>query len=400
MRVLHILTSGIFPMPGGMEASVLRIAKALAEPGHSRVIVYTRRQASEWTAAHPSHGTVEAIHLGLEKAFLMAPLEQRGRATTEGVPSEYLLESLRMDYLLALSAIREKIAAEPGAEHILLSFYLTSNGFIAQQIALALGIPHVASVQGSDFSRDFRSPYHVQSIRFVLENSRLTIANNHEQARILAAAFPGARPIRTIHNALEEDVAGQRWASPAGGENRLAADCEFSFKKGTHVLLRAVAELAAHGERISLTVAGRVAAKEKTYWDECRREYTERYPGVFCFPGWLAPDELRALLLSSAAYVSGTFGEGCSLGQMRAMALGLPIVATRTGALPDLCDGAAHVRLCAPGNARELAAAIGTMLAGMRDGSIAVDARRVDEWRRLFSPETERSDWEAALSAL
>ena len=34
-------------MPGGMEASVLRIAKALAEPGHSRVIVYTRRQAIE-----------------------------------------------------------------------------------------------------------------------------------------------------------------------------------------------------------------------------------------------------------------------------------------------------------------------------------------------------------------
>ena len=387
-------------MPGGQESSVLRIARFLSAPGRSRAVVYTRRQSRDSVAPHPAHGPVEVVHLGSEKDFLLAPLDSGAGPITESVPSAYLLESLRVDYLLAVSAIRERMDADPGAEHIVISFFMTTNGFIGQQVALTLGIPHVASVQGSDFSRDFRSPYHLQAIRFVVENARLTITNNQEQARVLAGAFPAARAFRTVHNALDEEFAGPVWKLPSAGPLRLAADCEFSFKKGTHVLLRAVADLCERGDSVTLTVAGRIEPKERNYWNACQREYEARHPGVFTFPGWLPADRLREVLLASTVYVSATFGEGCSLAQMRAMALGMPVVATRTGAIQELCQNAAHVALCPPCDAVALSAAIHSMLAGLRGGSIRVESKCVEEWRRHFSPERERCDWEAALSAL
>jgi glycosyltransferase involved in cell wall biosynthesis len=400
MRVLHILTSGIFPMPGGLEMSVLRIARALTVPGHSQAIVYTRRQPREFLQPDTAHGPVQVVHLGVEKAFLMAPISGAMEPATESVPSAWLLESLRVDYLLLVSAIQEKMNSEPECSHILISFFMTTNGFIAQQAAFALGIPHIASVQGSDFSRDFRSPYHLQAIRFVVENARFTITNNREQARILAAAFPAARPFHTIYNALEEEIASESWTPSSSATGRLAADCEFSFKKGTHILLRAVADICRLGEPVRLTVAGRIEAKEKNFWEECQRDYMARFPGVFSFPGWLAPDRLHAALMSSEVYVSATLGEGCSLAQMRAMALGMPMVATRTGALVELCGQAAHVRLCAPGNVSQFTSEVRSMLAGLRNGTVQVDMDRVHQWRRLFTVERERRQWEEVVSEL
>ena len=260
MRVLHFVTAGVFPMPGGVEQSVLRIAGNIAEQGRFEAVIYTRRQADDWLAPHPAHAKVEVVHLGLDKAFLMEPLGVAVKPT-ETVPGVWQLESFRLDHLLLVEALRRKMDQHPGACHILISFFASTDGFVAQQAAFTLGIPHIATVRGSDFSRDFHSPYHVQAMRFVVENAGLIVTNNREQARVLAAAFPKARAFRTIYNAVEHKTDGPSWTLTRTGAWRLAADCGFSFKKGTHILLRAVAELHRQGERISLTVAGNDAAR-------------------------------------------------------------------------------------------------------------------------------------------
>ncbi len=386
MRTLHLLTPGVFPMRGGLEETVLRIARALNSAGDHRVIVYTRRQAADGMAPVAAHGSLEVVHLGRDKAFLLEPLSADA-ANTEGVPSGWLAESLRLDYLLLVSELEARIAAEPGSRHILISFLMTTNGFIAQQAAFTLGIPHIASVQGSDFSRDFRSPYHLQAIRFVVENARCIVTNNREQARTLGAAFPAARAFRTVHNALPEGVTVAPWAPTPSPVWRLAADCGFSFKKGTHVLLRAVAELRREGHPVCLTVAGEIAPKEKAYWEECRRNSPEH------FPGWLDSASLDALFLSSDLYVSASLGEGCSLSHNRAMALGMPMAATRTGALPELAGDAPHIRLCAPANVEALVSAIRTSMQSLRAGTLAIDPDRVRRWRQYFAPERESREW-------
>ena len=202
-------TPAILPAPGGLEVSVLRIAHALAEPSDSRVVVYTRKQPAGHAGPDPTHGELEIVHLGQEKPFLMEPLSPDMEPLSADAP-----ESLRLDYLLLLAAVKERVETEPGAKHILISFYATNNGFVAQQVALTLGIPHIASIQGTDFSRDFRTPFLLQAIQFVVESARIVVTTNQEQARVLAAAFPAARAFRTIHNAMPEDVVSAPWAAP------------------------------------------------------------------------------------------------------------------------------------------------------------------------------------------
>jgi len=386
LRVIHIVTNAIFPTPGGLEASVLRIARVLAEPSASTVVVYTRKQAAEYTRHESTHAGLEVVHLGQEKPFLMEPFS--GNST----------ESFRLDYLLLVAEVQKRMQAAPGTRHVVISFFATNIGFLAQQVALTLGIPHVASIRGTDFSRDFRTPHLSHAIQFVVERAQIVVTTNQEQARVLAAAFPAARAFRTIHNAMPKEIVQEPWTPPGSTPIRLATDCQFSFKKATHLLLRAVAELLGEGADITLTVAGETAAAEASYWEQCKQDYSARFPKAFCFPGWISEDDVNTLLLSSHVYVSASLGEGCSLSQIRALTLGIPMVVTRCGALPELVTGAGHVRLCPAGSVRALAAELRSMVADLRCGTVTVDRERIREWRRHFSPAREQDEWEEVLA--
>jgi Glycosyltransferase Family 4 len=225
LRVIHIVTNAIFSAPGGLEASVLRIARFLAKPSGSRVIVYTRKQAADYTPHDSARASLEVVHLGQEKPFLLEPVS--------GDPTE----SVRLDYLLLVAEVQKRMQSASGARHVLISFFATNTGFLAQQVALTLGIPHVASIRGTDFCRDFRTPHLSHAIQFVVERAQLVVTTNQEQARVLAAAFPAARAIRTIHNAMPEGIAPELWKPTRSTPITLATDCQLSFKKATQILL-------------------------------------------------------------------------------------------------------------------------------------------------------------------
>jgi glycosyltransferase involved in cell wall biosynthesis len=350
--------------------------------------VYTRKQPARDTGPHPAQGEIEIVHLGQKKSFLMEPLN--GNAP----------DSLPFDYLLLLAEVRERVEARPGAQHILISFFASNSGFVAQHVALALGIPHIASIQGSDFSRDFHSPLFSHAIQFVVEHAQMVVTNNQEQARVLAATFPAARAIRTVHNAMPQDVFSEPWAAPASRTIRLATDCQFSYKKATHLLLGAVSELLQEGTDVALTVAGEAVTGEEDYWEKCKREHMARFPDAFCFPGWMSDKEVNALLLASHVYVSASLGEGCSLSQIRALTLGIPMVLTRCGATPEFVEGAAHVRLCALGSLGAFADELRSMVADFRTGNVRVDQDRVRQWRKYFSPGREGDEWKEVVASI
>ena len=75
------------------------------------------------------------------------------------------------------------------------------------------------------------------------------------------------------------------------------------------------------------------------------------------------------------------------------MALGMPMAATRTGALPELAGDAPHIRLCAPANVEALVSAIRKSMQSLRAGTLAIDPDRVRRWRQYFAPERESREW-------
>ncbi|MGZ0712365.1 glycosyltransferase (plasmid) [Coraliomargarita sp. W4R53] len=80
------------------------------------------------------------------------------------------------------------------------------------------------------------------------------------------------------------------------------------------------------------------------------------------FHGHTTDDELRGLLTNASVFVIASIAELQSIATMEAMASGLPIVAANAVALPHLVHDGENGYLFEPGNARDLAAKLTTVL--------------------------------------
>jgi glycosyltransferase involved in cell wall biosynthesis len=111
--------------------------------------------------------------------------------------------------------------------------------------------------------------------------------------------------------------------------------------------------------------------------------------GPVRFTHGMSNDELAELLASAQIAVVPSLYEGFSLPAVEHMASGTPLVASRTGALPEVTGEAAA--LVEPGDPDELAAVLGRLL-----GSPAERERLGDAALRRVQ---ERFDWPAVARA-
>jgi glycosyltransferase involved in cell wall biosynthesis len=116
------------------------------------------------------------------------------------------------------------------------------------------------------------------------------------------------------------------------------------------------------------------------------------------FVSGISDDELAELIASAELAVVPSLYEGFSLPAVEHMASGTPLIATRTGALPEVVGDAA--RLVTPGDPEELAAALGALLdaPAERERLAAVALARVQE--RFAWPAVARATVEQYREAM
>ena len=125
--------------------------------------------------------------------------------------------------------------------------------------------------------------------------------------------------------------------------------------KGVPTLLRAFAKLATERD-VTLTVVGKPAPggpTEKLIGELSLGDRVRFVTGI-------SDDELAELVASAEVAVVPSLYEGFSLPAVEHMASGTPLVASRTGALPEVTGDAAV--LVRPGDPEELAGALGRLL--------------------------------------
>jgi glycosyltransferase involved in cell wall biosynthesis len=394
MTTLHFVTHSVYPTPGGMYESVLRIAKGFTRGG-SEAVIYTLGQPAAYREACREHDGVSVVHLGEDNALILQPFIAAARpsAALEG-------EQSRVNLLRLTNAISQRVESHPGERHLIVSFYASGSGFFAQHVASGLRLPHIAAVRGTDFACDLVSLRGHPRVRFVIEKATQVVTTNRRQADTLSAMFDVQRPIRTIHNSIPDVDARPFWKPFESDVTRLVSDCGFSGRKGTHLLLRAVEALVEKQLPLSLTiVGGTYALDDSGYWDELKQSYQTRYPGRFHFPGQLPREEIDDYLRAAHIYCSATLAEGCSLSRIRALTIGIPIVTTRCGALPELAAGCDHVRLSPPGDWPALARELEAAVTEIRANHSSPDSERIEGWRKHFSVDRERKEWLAAIEA-
>ena len=133
-------------------------------------------------------------------------------------------------------------------------------------------------------------------------------------------------------------------------------------RKGLHTLLTALTGLA--GDTWTLTVAGGTGMDAS--YSRLVRQQAERTRGRVEILGTVSRDELVRLLAESHCLAVPSFYEGYGIVFMEAMGFGLPVIAARSGAVPEIVTDGREGALIEPGNAASLSRVIERLIRDRR----------------------------------
>jgi glycosyltransferase involved in cell wall biosynthesis len=382
--VVHIFADSIDDKVGGLERSVRRIAGYFQRGLADRVVLYCRKLGTT-----PGVEGCECVDMGAARSRLAAPLIGQG----VGIARD---ERFRLDGLLLRSALENQLRREGRSQHVIISFFATTCGFVAQTVCSLLGLPHICCVRGSDFSRGAKTPEGLYALEFSSRRAQVVVTTSDEQRRFIESCLNASASVQTIYNACELQPNGPFWQPRCRPELHVISDTGCSYKKGTHLCLEAFKACRQTGLALRLTVTGNVKQAESGFWTEQLRELEG--DAAFAFVGHLSPDKLCRRLLVSDLYVSASLGEGCPNSVLTVLGLGLPAVLPACGAIPELAAGMPNVWLFSPGSASELQDRLTEACSRLRAGEVVVDTEALKRFRTRFSEPAEIRAWGAALN--
>ncbi len=372
-----------------MEQSALRIAGFLALLPDTKVVVYARDGLSDGQelAAYRKAG-ISFVDLKPEMDSILAP--------AAADPGRRDIELFRAIALALGCAVQRSMGTHPADRHALMSFSVSSNGFIAQHVAFELRIPHVACIRGTDLNRDRFRGDRIAAIDFTVRNADWIVTANRQQERILEAAWGRTRNVATVCNSSAPGPGGF-WQPHRRDRIHFFSDTGYSLKKGSHRLAQAIGELAGEGWPVALKLVGRPAKPEAAFWHQFIMKHHSA-EGALQLGGHLPAEEVLLELGRADIYCSASLAEGCSLGTLNALVAGIPIVATRCGALPEMAEGLEHVFLSHPADSNELKENLKRAVTWLREGG-RPDAGKISGLRAKFCAPAEAAQWQAVLDS-
>jgi glycosyltransferase involved in cell wall biosynthesis len=223
-----------------------------------------------------------------------------------------------------------------------------------------------------------RLPQKVRSARFVVCISDFT--RSQLMAHVGEANW---QKLYVVHCGIDPDASVRRTPYAESGlilsVGRLVPD------KGFPILLEAFRRLVDDGVDARLVLAGSGPQEDDLKATAAKLDVGDRVT----FTGAVGEDEVRDLYERASVFCSSSFAEGIPVVLLEAMALEVPVVATRIAGVPELVQDGVTGCLVTPGRADELAAALSNLL---RDPAARDTMRRAGRMRVV-------EDFNAASSA-
>ncbi len=239
-------------------------------------------------------------------------------------------------------------------------------------------IVHIHTVDGFSFWRDSLHQrvaallgkhvvWHIHGATFNVFAAKAT----RLQSRVLRWALEGASAVIVLSprwlNSLRPYAPRANWRIVANGvplppsANDVAkADTSFLFlgdwtrRKGVHDLVEATATAIRNGFQGTLCLAG--FEKEPGQREALDRHIAESGCGAHIrVLGSLEAPEREAALRNACCLVLPSYGEGLPMAILEAMGHGVPIIATRVGAIPEVIEDGKEGFLIEPGDVQALA---------------------------------------------
>ena len=251
----------------------------------------------------------------------------------------------------------------------LLHGHTVRTALVGSIAAAMTGVPlvyHAHSPTSHDSTRRSMNRLNGWIERLSLRRASRVIAVSQAMAEHIAReGFEPAR-IRVVPNGVPAAAAPPHRAKPNGCWT-LGTVALFRPRKGVEVLLEAMAKLRRQGVNVRLRAVGPFASSR---YEAEIAGHVERL-GLTRDVSWVGlTRQVTAELLKMDLFVlPSLFGEGLPMAVLEAMTAGVPIVATRVAGIPEAIRHAQDGLLVSPGDAEDLARAIGDVIAGRYDWS-------------------------------
>ena len=285
------------------------------------------------------------------------PLDLRGEIESGGVGVDPILVAPRRRPVACLRALAHALRRfGPGVVHTHL-YYGNVMGRIAAR--LAGGAPVVTTLHNPDYTFEARGTLLFRGRKLLDRLSGSRNAALVAVSRAVADDFRrhmGWKQIRVVPNGVDlrsfapggDARAAAEWPSPG---LRLLSVGRLHPQKGHRVLLDAMAGARAAGARLSLVVAGEGGERPAL---EARAAARGLQDGV----RFAGRRDVRPLLAAAEVFVFPSLYEAVGIALLEAMACALPVVASRTGGIPEVVEDGVSGILVAPGDADDLARAL------------------------------------------
>ena len=384
------------PYCGGQGVYLYFLSRELARMGHSLTILVGSPEPWPMPWAKTVH--VENLNLwGVRKNFIppsapwriVHPLNFFELATTRlGFFPEMLLFSIR-----AFQLLKKMIPSR--AFDILHDVQSLGYGLLMMKrfhLPLITTVHHPLTIDfraSLERDRNFKEKYYTVVFYPIGMQGRVirrcdrVITSSQETAREIQRSF-GVPPgrIRMVYNGLDTNFFRPDHEEPLMANSLLFVGNTDDSKKGVRYLLQALTLLP---EKVTLTIVDE-GVPHKSYAPSLAQEFgvTSRVT----FTGKVSAEKLRLLYSSSEAVILPSLYEGFGLPAAEAMACGTPVVATRTGALPEVIGDDGAGILVPPRDPQELARAILRVLGNEEERKKmgAAGRRRVEQlftWEKV-----------------
>jgi glycosyltransferase involved in cell wall biosynthesis len=241
-------------------------------------------------------------------------------------------------------------------------FFALPTGALAPLWVRWTNRPYVVALRGSDVPgydggvvlAILHRFLHGPTRRILAEASRVT-ANSESLRELAHRSFPGM-PIDVITNGVCLNTFRPDEIRRSMDRPRLLCVARLVHRKGLEDLIAALAQPDLPACRLTIVGEGRLRS---------RLESLARSLGVadrVVFAGRLHGDALSSCYRAADCFVLPSLTESCSMSLLEAMASGLPVVAARTGGIPELVEDGVNGRLFTRGDVRELSESLAWML--------------------------------------
>lgn len=296
----------------------------------------------------------------MQERYELIHLDTTRGARGAGVASQLALINIAYFLRQAIEFVRIVVRYRPHLMHVpMTSYWAYWKDAAFTLMARALGMKVVAHLHGGMFDRYYRqsSPLVQRLIGWTMYRADVVIALSSWWRRFLLEEIRPDIDVQVVPNTVDSMFAEgiDKPSESAGRDANLVLFVGgLGHRKGVFDILKAVPLVLERRPDVRFIFAGTEERQgEQTQIDRACAE--ANLDGVVQFLGQITGRAKLDLFLKASVFILPSYGENLPYALLEAMSVGLPVVTTPVGAIPELVEDGHNGFLIRPGDYQALA---------------------------------------------